>query len=107
MVVNEIPSPALVVGAEEGDVAVALVRCLLCRDPDDGDGAQRPLPNNLPRVTTAGETRLAACPIGALYMYMMLSWFAPMLCGLLRLGLIYFSIANEHKASFSCATGLR
>ena len=68
MVVNKVPSPALVVGAEESDVAVALVRCLLCRDPDDGDGAQRPLPNNLPRMTTAGESRLAACPIGALYM---------------------------------------
>ena len=66
MVVNEIPSPALVVGAEEGDVAVALVRCLLCRDPDDGDCAQRPLPNNLPRMTTASESRLAARPIGAL-----------------------------------------
>ena len=68
MVVNEIPSPALVVGAEEGDVAVALVRRLLCRDPDDGDGAQRPLPNNLPRMTTAGKSRLSACPVGALYM---------------------------------------
>ena len=66
MVVHEVPAPALVVGAQESDVAVALIRRFLGRDPDDGNGAERPFPNNLPRMTTASESRLAARPIGAL-----------------------------------------
>ena len=66
MVVNEVPAPALVVGAKKSDVAVALIRRFLGCDADDGNGAERPFPNNLPRVATANESRLAARPIGAL-----------------------------------------
>ena len=74
MVVHEVPAPALVVRAQESDVAVALVRRFLRRDADDGHGAERPLPYNLPRMTTASESRLAARPIGALHLSCMIAF---------------------------------
>ena len=58
VVVHQVPAPALVVGAKEGHIAVALVGGLPGGDTDDGHRAQGTLPDDLPRVAAATETNL-------------------------------------------------
>ena len=66
VVVYEVPAPALLVTAQQSYVAVALVRSLLGRDPDNRHRAQRPLPYDLPGVPTATEPDFATGSVRAL-----------------------------------------
>jgi len=66
VVLDQVPAPALVVGAEKGHIAVALQRRLLGGYTDDGHGAQRSLPDHLPSVPTVAEPNLAPGRICAL-----------------------------------------
>ena len=56
----------LVVTAEECNVSMALVGCLLGGHPDDRDRPQRALPDDLPGVATAPKPALGACAVCAL-----------------------------------------
>ena len=66
VVVHQVPAPALVVRAEQRHVAVTLRHRLLRRDPDNRHGAERSLPDHLPRVPPAPEPDLAARTVRAL-----------------------------------------
>ena len=66
VVVDQIPAPALVIAAQEGDVAVAVVGGLFSGYPDDSHRAQGTLPDNLPGVSTSTEPELAPGPIRGL-----------------------------------------
>ena len=66
VVVDEVPAPTFAVVAEQCNVAVALQLRRFRRDADNGDGAQRTLPPDLPAVAAIAEADLTACAIGAL-----------------------------------------
>jgi len=66
IIFGQIPAPAVLVGADERDVAVALERRVLGGDADDGDRAQRAVPLDLPGVAAVLEADLAADGVRAL-----------------------------------------
>lgn len=66
VVVHQVPSPALVITAQQGHVALALHGCALGGDADDRHRAQRALPPDLPRVPPFREADFAACAVRAL-----------------------------------------
>ena len=66
VVVYQVPAPALVVGAQQWYVTMALVGGLLGGDAHNSHGAQGTLPDDLPGMTTAAEPAATAGAICAL-----------------------------------------
>ena len=66
VIIDQIPAPTLIVGAQQGHVTVTLVRGLFGGDADHGHGAQRSFPDNLPTVSAAFEPDFTPGAVGAL-----------------------------------------
>lgn len=66
MIVDEIPAPALLVGAQQRHIAVALQCRRARRNPNDGHRAQRSLPHHLPRVASVAKADFRSRRIGTL-----------------------------------------
>lgn len=84
MIVDQIPAPALLVGAQQRYVAVALQRRRFGCDTDDSHRAERSLPDHLPRVAAVPEADLGARGVRTL------GDRASVCDGVRRIGLIMF-----------------
>lgn len=63
MVVDQIPSPTLVIGAKQSNIPMTLIGSFFSGNTDHGYRAQRTLPNDFPRVSSASKSQLASCSV--------------------------------------------
>lgn len=66
VIVDQIPSPTLIVRPQEGDVSMALERRVLGGNPYDSHRTQGSFPDHLPGVTAVSEADLAPGRVRAL-----------------------------------------